>query len=59
MIQKGKQNLLLNTYLLNAIDSLQGDIIKSDAQVTRLFENRSRIFGGVFRKHHSKSSAMP
>jgi hypothetical protein len=31
-----KQNLLF-TYLLNAIDSLQGDIIKSDAQVTSDF----------------------
>jgi hypothetical protein len=37
MIQKKKQNLLLATYLLNAIDSLQGDIIKSDAQVTSDF----------------------
>jgi signal transduction histidine kinase len=34
---KKKQNLLLATYLLNAIDSLQGDIIKSDAQVTSDF----------------------
>jgi signal transduction histidine kinase len=37
MIKKRKQNLLLATYLLNAIDSLQGDIIKSDAQVTSDF----------------------
>jgi hypothetical protein len=35
--KKEKQNLLLATYLLNAIDSLQGDIIKSDAQVTSDF----------------------
>jgi hypothetical protein len=35
MIQK-KKNKLLATYLLNAIDSLQGDI-KSDAQVTSDF----------------------
>jgi signal transduction histidine kinase len=35
--KKEKQNLLLNTYLLNAIDSLQGDIIKSDAEITSDF----------------------
>jgi hypothetical protein len=40
--KKEKQNLQLNTYLLNAIDSLQGDIIKSDAQVTRTFQ-RHRV----------------
>jgi hypothetical protein len=36
MIQK-KTKLTVSTYLLNAIDSLQGDIIKSDAQVTSDF----------------------
>jgi signal transduction histidine kinase len=35
--KKEKQNLLLDTYLLNAIDSLQEDIVKSDAQVTSDF----------------------